>query len=167
MNHYHVQLIDTIREAYQALQHIPEDSWQADGYCNRSTGRCDMFGWYVRHIILPGVDPGALATSVYRVKAAPLSHAINVLLEYCIPPESNPYDAYSICIGYHPAFQQETPRERSLACLKLILDRCDVAVPPLNKIAPQPQQSQPRPDKVAAYPSRPMPSLAERYYPKA
>lgn len=142
MNSYHITLITTIREAFQLLKEIPAEQWQGIGFYDKASGRSDMLGWYVR--LTNAQQPTAISSVQYRLKAAKLACAINNLLEYCITPDSNTIDAYGICAGYHQAFQHPDPRERSLACLELILSVCDTEVPPLNKVGDQTPPAKPQ-----------------------
>jgi len=136
MNHYDLQQRSIIIDALFAIKDIPGDQWMPQGFYDPETGCSDLMGWYVRTKFDPVLDDHCN----WYVLAAPLSHAINSLISYCITPDQDVMDAYMICAGKHPVFQQSTPRERSMACLQMIVDCCCVDVPPLHHKFPPPPQ---------------------------
>lgn len=140
MNHVDIKHLKTIKAAMASMRDTPSDQWMPFGFFDPVYERSDMIGWYVRTLPgLKGRDFAMMPLDEYQKHAIPFVKAIHRLLMYCLLEREDPVDAYQICRGGHPAFQQSTPKERAMACLTLIIETC--ASNPLHyKIEPPPPQ---------------------------
>lgn len=130
---YQRSLLITIYDAYARLRVVPRDTWNDDQFYDVVNKTSSLFGHYV-HSILPDMFPGSAHYRDYMLKAAPLSHAINIVLDLILDKHQSQWDAYSVSNGMHPAFPQAHPYDRAMAMFALIESKYPEATYGLQKV---------------------------------
>jgi hypothetical protein len=121
-NYYHQTLLLVIYDAIDRVRDIPSDKWCDDKFCDVITKRSNLFGHYVRmDPKMIASNPAAISHSQYMIKAAPLSNAINELIDFVLPAMvHDEYDAYSMVAGVSRHFSHPDPKTRAMDILYAI-----------------------------------------------